>query len=85
MQPIATDLKGSDVIIVATVPMQCFERVDAVTRVTRGARGARVTRTPTLSRVTTLCRHFVGGEKGDKRDQSDENAKVVKINDKVTK
>jgi hypothetical protein len=41
-----TDLKGSDAIIVTTVPIQCFERVDAVTRVTR------VTRMP---RLLTLC------------------------------
>ena len=38
-----TDLKGSDAIIVTTVPIQCFERVDAVTRVTR------------MPRLLTLC------------------------------
>jgi hypothetical protein len=36
---------------------------------------------PRLSRVTTRRRHNVGGDEGD---QSDENAKVVEINDKVT-
>jgi hypothetical protein len=40
-----------------------------------------VTRMPRLSRVPTQRRHNVGGDLGD---LSDENAKVVEINDRVT-